>query len=359
MMKKILLIFFVVLNSYVYSQKIKYISKIEKANLNDFENTLVYSLPKTVIKIQVKLSYIVTIPGDYCLYAEDLLGIKNVPTVITKEWKIDSLILSYSFEADQSETYIVKFSNNTIPPDYFTLLNNGFIVNLNYKIFNNKIDLKNPDIKPQLYLNPTFEPFKTNIIDTTYRVVLKDSILVKVPVVKFRSEKKTIEERAHNAAEIISKIRRRKFEMITAEDEPLAQEGSLRYAFSELNKFESKYLELFIGHKDTQRFELSFYYVPVDSVMDKEVTLFYFSKEKGISSNKEQNSVPVLLSITNIPNADNVKSFSNKINTNSKCLFYKIPSTCTVSLKIDEQYILNNKIPIFQYGYILPYGLLK
>ena len=91
-MKYLALIIGIVMIVPVYGQR-----KKDEPVTPAFTEGVVYSLPSTGIRVKVKAVKETFIPGPYAVFADQLLGIKNVKNRPSVNWAIEEVEISYSF----------------------------------------------------------------------------------------------------------------------------------------------------------------------------------------------------------------------------------------------------------------------
>jgi len=230
------------------AQKKNYVTNIKSMSSLD-NNAAIYALPKTILVITAEAIRTTVIPGPFHKYADKYLGIENVPDREITEWDISDIKIDIYQEAD---------------PDYFFTVSNKRIKNLNHILsglaedslilypdrffkkhsfsepdtsYDDKIHYRDLSIKRNLELNN----------DTTYKSVFRDSVYVKIPVIKQQLVRKSAEEKAEEAANYIIKIRKRKFKLFSGQYDYMPEGEALEVAVKELEKLENEYLSLFTG----------------------------------------------------------------------------------------------------------------
>ena len=320
---------------------------------------LYYFLPRTVIRVDVVVTEKNILAGPYAEFTEEMLGIKGASVLDKYEWTLDSIgIIGFS-EPDPSAIYAVQIRNNEWLNSFLKLSKAGLLFEPSARIdSSNNTSYRNDLMFTQIAEEYSMQSFVSESFDTLYKTILKDSLYIKLPVLKPKIAAKTMHERAKEASDVIFKIRQRKFELILSEDEAFPEEKVLKHALGELQKLENSYLQLFTGKIVSKQRTVSYFYIPeLDSVI-KERELFYFSKQKGILNRLDENTEPIVLGIKTDGRADGVKSWLNSLPTdNKKLLIYRIPESANVSLKKSGQLIVSKKLLISQLGVAVPFVL--
>ena len=109
--------------------------------------------------------------------------------------------------------------------------------------------------------------------------MLRDSVYVRIPIIKSKSELKTMRDKAREAADVILKIRQRRIDIVSSDEETLPEEKSYKLALSEMKTIEEEYLTLFNGKEVNQQFTSWFSITPNDNNLEKQTDIFYFSQQ--------------------------------------------------------------------------------
>jgi hypothetical protein len=338
--------------------------KIDIANIRNMnnldDNNAIYALPKTILNITAEAERTTTIPGPYYKFAEKYLGIQNVPEEKTTEWDISDIKIDIYQEADPEYFFSVsnKRSNNLnhilsgLAGDSLILYPNRFFKKHSFSepdtSFNNKIHFRDLSVKHNLQL--------TN--DTTYNSVFKDSIYVEMPVIKQQLVRKSLEEKAEEAASYIIKIRKRKFKLLSGQYDYMPEGEALAVAVKELDKLENEYLSLFTGKEYVDYFKKTFQYIPDNTRKISKEILYRFSDTEGFIDSKETRGKLVIIEIKDMDKTiyfEKVNVPDEKILTGSYVLA-RLPDLADIRILIGDKILNVTKVPVFQYGSIVPYS---
>jgi|AntAceMinimDraft_17_1070374.scaffolds.fasta_scaffold03689_5 hypothetical protein len=304
---------------------------------------LYYALPQTVITVDVIVERTNKIKGPYANFAEKYLGLKDVIKKNSNSYQLTDVDINSYSERDPSQFYFIELGNNICKKNRMFLLGldeSGLICNVNdnsesishtHIISKKKKVLEQPD-KNFRYLaeNNLFEK-----IDTIIKRVRIDTITVKKRFFKKKIVKKTLEQKAKDAADFLDKIRESRYNLITGFDEVNYQKSTLEYMSKELDKLENEYLTLFTGYTLTEIIKYKFTYMPQKNGNFESTTLFKFSSEKGILNIGDENGEKVNINIDRTADTQVIDVF-NTVNEKSKekkhGLYYRIPEYAKVSV---------------------------
>ncbi len=357
-MKKILLCFFVfiaVMPNKISGQFVDYIAKLDKANPNTNEAVCVYALPRSIFQITVYGNKNSIIAGPYASYANQLLSIKNAYTENSEYWTIDSIHIQLISEADPEQYYVFKPGKKFDFNWYSQILKTGVITLAHHTICHNETLSVNEINGNQLESSiPTIIPNLSQYNDTIYKTVIKDSLLIRIPVVKQKTDLKSAYDKAVDLSNIIFKIRQRRFELIMSEDETLPEEASLKFVLSELHKLEQEYLSLFTGRNIQQPFRYITYYIPNPKISENQIEIFRFSEKNGISDRNDPTALPVCITIQRENVTNTLANYSQIFSrTQKNMLFYRVPDIANVSITLKTLELLNTRVKVFQYGTVV------
>jgi hypothetical protein len=342
--------------------QVENIASIDKAIIKPTDKIALYALPKTVLVVQSYITRDEVIAGPYCQYAKELLGM-DVAMQNSVSWKIDSIKIVPSQIIDASQIYVVKFgktvdysrlkqlsADNMIifPLENFSNLNQSDTISLSHQPGNSR------STNFRLFISL---PNTTITSDTTYKIVRKDSLLIRVPVVKQKSETKSEYEKAKDAVNFIFHLRQRKVELILSEDDPLpANEKSLQLAISEINNLEDEYFKLFVGHTQSKSVVYTTCYIPNAKIKDQKAELFRFSSLKGISDSNDLGAYPVFITIEDENYLSTLKDYQTALSSfQPNYIYYRIPDFASVTVTSKDKILGKAQVPIFQYGAMIPF----
>ncbi len=339
-----------------------YVTNVQDLTQMD-KDAFIYALPRTVINAEVTAVRHITVPGPYHEYADELLGIKDVPHVEQTVWTIDHVKLSDHAEADPDYYYSVKDpGSDLLKNGIFQLTKNGLIIDAsNVGLFSDKLETPSDEVGSVPFLDLSV---KRNIIhqnDTIYKKVIRNNAVVKVPMISKQWTKKTLEEKAEEAANFIIKLRKRRFKMLTGQSETIPGGEGMNVAVQELNDLEADYLSLFIGKTTEEDFTRTFQVVPEANRQLTRTVLFRFSESNGFFEPNETNGKPVVIEITDRGTTKSLEHLAYPYSGASaqNVLFYRIPDRADVRLIYGSSVLAEADMNVYQHGAVVPYILGK
>ncbi|UCH14657.1 MAG: DUF4831 family protein [Bacteroidales bacterium] len=359
-MKRIPVFFVLVLIiTFCEAQKKTYIANIKNLNVLD-NNAAIYALPKTVLNITAQASRTTIIPGPYYEYADKYLGIQNVTERRTTQWNITDIQINVCQEADQEYFFTlgnIRFKAadqilSGLAEDSLILLPDRFFKKYSFSepdtSYGNRIYYTDLSVKRNFYLSN----------DTAYKKVFRDSVYVNMPVIKQKPVRKTLEEKAEEAANYIIKIRKRKFKLMSGQYDYMPEGEALEVAVKEMEKLESEYLSLFTGKKYIDNYKKTFQYIPDNTREISKEVLFRFSGTEGFIDPRQAKGKLVIIEIKDM----NRTMYFDELNINSSgsltgnYVLVRLPDLADIRVLIGEKILNESKVPVFQYGSMVPFS---
>jgi hypothetical protein len=325
-------------------------------------NGYVYSIPMTTIKVEAEIITTHIIRGPFYRYAEKNMGIRNVPQESSVRWDLGSVRLETVTESDPEFYYLIRpVSGNPDLTGFFKLCNEGLIVDLLQQGKTEDLVFSPGTETDQLFFKDV--SINSNVLlssDTLYKTIMTDSTFIKVPVLRDQLIVRTIDEKAREAADLIFKLRKRRFHMISANYDIMPQGVAMEHALRELEELEKEYLSLFIGKKYTDRETLSFYLTPDPGKEYEILELFEMSRYNGLTSMPTPGSETVSIKVKQEGKTRLLKGETGMsrapVLTNS--LYYRVPDMAAVEVSYGEKILIHDRIPVYQYGAVLSLPLM-
>lgn len=329
---------------------------------------LFYSLPRSVVSIDMEVGKTKNIPGPYARYASRFLGLDDVISSASEKYEIKSVNISSFFEPDPDQIYYVRIPDDMLQCAYLGLTEAGLIAAIN----------KTPGIDDMQYAYEYTKDFKKteslasfnyfmdiNLmerIDTIIRYEFEDTAVVQRQTFRRSMVEKSTEQRAREAAEHILEIREKKFDLITGFQEIPYTKDALEFMHTELSKLENDYLALFTGITSYSTMRYRFIHRPSKEDAGKQHILFHFSENDGVISNADvdmdlQNTKPVILLYQP---ANATKSLAQLQQqrlpttpfTPAKGLHYRIPDYADIDILFGAEPRAKSRMLISQFGVI-------
>jgi hypothetical protein len=311
-----------------------------------------YSLPRTVVKIEVKIDRIENYKGPYADFALRFLGLKNVVAANSIDYKISDITITTYPEPDPDQYYFVEMGDKISKGEksgILSLNDAGVILGTmpeNIDTVSKTVHRSDRDESPADADKDAFgELFKYSAdvsvfekVDTIIRKINIDTMTVERQYYKRTMVEKSPEQKAKEAADFISKIKDNRFNLISGTQEVNYNKETLEFMDTQLKTMEKEYLKLFTGVSLHKSLNFSYKYIPIPNQINTEIPIFKFLKSKGIIDLDEQGGKVVTIKIQRVGNTNTVANYLKKAEKDNKILgfSYRIPELARVTVKLDE-----------------------
>ncbi len=301
---------------------------------------LVYCLPSTSIVLEVEAEKTTFYAGPYARYASKYLGVEakqkdGATTEVTAIKVIPCL------EADQSARYTIDPANNSTA--FLQLTAQGLIsTGSNVGVASDwrfavggKADFSDKGVTSNLTSEST----------TLYRNVKNSANYNKVAIQQNMVVTKSLDERAKEAANMIFDLRKKRFEIITGDTDASYTGEAMGAALEEITRLEKEYLSMFIGYSETQTQKMRYDIVPeADKTM---YIAFRVSQSAGLVPADDMTGKPYMLNLVPQPIGE-VPESGRKYK--GEVAHYRIPAICDLKITDGVNVLLQNRIPVYQFG---------
>lgn len=324
--------------------------KIDNNTSPQTKEGIFYSLPRTVVKVEVTIDRVENYKGPYADYALRFLGLKNVVPANTIEYKIGEISITTSAEPDPDQYYFIELGEKISKGEkagILSLTDAGVILGT----LNDGSDsaasgmVKSLPAPAEGERDAFGELFKYSAdvsvfekVDTIIRKFNIDTMTVERQYYKRTMVEKSPEQKAKEAADFISKIKDNRFNLISGYQEVNYNRETLEYMDTQLKTMEKEYLKLFTGISVHKTLTFSYKYIPIPNQINTEIPIFKFLKTKGIVDLDEPGGKVVTIKIQRVGNTTSVANYLRKAEKETKTqgFSYRIPEVALVTVKLDE-----------------------
>ncbi len=341
------------------------LSHAKNANPGQQEG-VVYSLPRTTIKIDFIIEKNQRLKGPYSEFADKMLGISDVISSNEVQYSIVDAVITTLSEPDPEASFFLTFDEKSSRDGISTLVNllpDGILSSYGIpdngesnRVFIEKELINAPDQQRFTYYA---ERNLYQRIDTLVRKITIDTTVIRRNILQSSWVDRSPEQKARSAADFIQKIRESRFNLITGYQE-INYGSSIAYMDNQLQKLESEYLSLFLGAENKRLIEQTIYFTP-DSQADGFVTVAKFSEQNGVSGS-EGRGENIQLQFIKSGNTSKIAG----INANSiesvrinNSLIYRTPEIVDLNLSFKGKSITSVRLSINQLGVFLVAPITK
>lgn len=325
------------------------VTSVSSRSVKPEKNGVFFSLPRKIIKVSVTVKEIENMKGPYAEYAQQLMGISNPIMQNTKEYELIDIKMETLVEPDPEQIFFIEIDDKSSKDEKnfsVNLTSNGIIRSINgissakeaqlikeeYKVITQE-DLFSMSVNPSLYRK----------VDTIIRIVTVDTNTVKKRFFNTYFEEKSTEIKAREAADMVSRIREGRFNLLTGYQETNYSPETMKYMDEKLQLMDQEYISLFKGLKTEMLNTYTFYLIPDPNKLNQVVCKF--SKESGISEAIDNKGREVILNIRRSGTLMQMPNWaSSAVDARSTLIPYRIPEMVRLSVNYlgkiyDEQLI--------------------
>ena len=300
--------------------------------------TVTYSLPQTTVTVEVDAVQESFFAGPYAAYAKRFLGIDVRETDAARSY-VKEVRLVTRVEADPQARYSVDTKG---VEDRFLALTSQGLVSFQDKLEAGDLVWRfNPQPEADFGAKGVTSQTKTET-RTIWKEVETDTAFVRVPVEEAHQIQKTPEMKAQEAADMVLKARRERFNISTGNTDATFSGEALGAAIAELDRVEKEYLTLFTGYTVSREQSGSFDIVPSGST--RKYTAFRLNGKEGIVTD----GAGTVYSLEFSP--EEVSDPQAALRDTKNVVHYRIPAVCSVRLTTGGRTLFESRIPVYQLG---------
>ncbi len=290
---------------------------------------LTYTLPKTGLRFKIAAEKTVKKRGDFYLYSERYLGLKDVITEDGEQWRIKRIDVEPFGLANPRETFEILAGSSASTP-LIHLSEDGVLLSVNTQTLT-PIETLQKSMSPQ---------GKPKEVPYTEEMLLANSSA----------------KMAQEAATYIYRLRESRTALLSADLNTLPPDGEA-YAMSleRIDALEEQFLSLFKGQETSTCVTEVIEFIP-EVVKDKDV-LFRFSSFNGLVDKDDLSGSPIFISMK----AAVSDTSSSSAPSDAAGIYYKRPALVTVKIFEGNAEVLSQDIPMGQFGslQVLPSHMLQ
>lgn len=338
-------------------------------NQADPEGYLTYSLPSTVLVLDVEAVCENFYAGPYAAYAEKYLGI-TVPQEDKQTCQLKSIKMVPYVEPDHSERFSINVPKGDVDASFLKLSSAGLIsfgdggfggeTAWHFPVAG-KSDFSDKGVSSNL-MSESATLYRNNDAGSRYsEMMVQQEVVVE----------KSLEKKAAEAAQKLLDAREERYKIVVGDTDATYSGEALQAAIDELTRLEKEFLTLFVGYTQTQIQKVRFEVMPQAGEMQKYVA-FRLSDNYGLVPSDNISGKPILLEVipqefakTDLAKAEETaaaeaqaqleatgKAPKSKAPAEKQQVlaYYRIPAICTVNVKNGDELLLQSRVPIYQLG---------
>ncbi|MGM9837784.1 MAG: DUF4831 family protein [Paludibacteraceae bacterium] len=306
------------------------IASLNAQLIQENDLALVYYMPETQLVFDVEYTEETLEAGPFFLFAEKYLGTDDVIQEDQTLYTLTDIQAKTRTVPDLTRAYKVT-PEKGISLQLLSLTDKGLLYGYNVG----------------RYYAPK-KPKETPETTTKPRVRRPDIM----PLMEEQIAAATLKAKAEGAAKQIYRIRETRMYILSGEVDNAPADGkAMELVLKELDKQERKLTELFTGKRTIKRLHQTFTYIPTKS---EEVALFYFSGEKGITTQEDASGTPVLLTIAAHKQVMTAGGSIGKKAPHPSQIYYNLPGSADYAINYEDRLLVERSLPIAQFGISVP-----
>ncbi|MGC9151612.1 MAG: DUF4831 family protein [Microbacter sp.] len=288
---------------------------------------ITYSLPKTVIVVQIQAVKTIRLVGPYYQYTERYLGTRDVITKNSVQWSVQDVKILTKPVPDEQNTFFIK-PDPASSASYVALTPNGLLCGLNVP--------SETIAAPADHSSATPTPVTPNL--EFNNLILTEDLL----------QANSIARMAEVAAKQIYNLRDSRISLITGNLDKVPDGSALKEMLAQMDKSENDLMELFVGKTVTIPTTVTFEIIPAQEVNNE--VLFRLSNENGVVGRGDLSGQPYYLNVKDITSP---KPSSGADRGGDNALFYRVPGKALITL-VDPSgnVIAKSSVTMAQFGAI-------
>jgi len=323
-----------------------------------------YILPKTEFIIEISLAKTEQLKGPYAGLANKYLGLNNVITENSTQYKISGIKVTPSETDDEKQIYFID-NPHKLFRSLKMLRRLGFV----HRIINEKVDGLSDSTDFSTFINNNKTESKypdifryyadANLfmkVDTIIETVKQDTQFVEKKIVKSSMIEKSIEQKAKETADYIIKLRENKYNLIAGTGEVNYQKESLEYMFTQLENMESEYMKLFTGITLEKNLVYRFKITPGDNDSIMHYDICHFTASNGITRQNQGDTPGIFLNLNRRHILAEIGIYLEKaktLNVKNEALIYRVPEYSDISVMEGNMEIYRRTYPVWQIGSLM------
>ncbi|MFO7615608.1 MAG: DUF4831 family protein [Bacteroidales bacterium] len=259
---------------------------------------VVYTLPRSVVEVELFITKTQQVPGPLAAYARDYLGLQEVVTKASVAYTLEGAELLVMTEPDPDRVYLIEKEEKSTGEIWLAFGKSGQPVKME-RFFKETKPTGFEAWGDPIFLTPHSdqlfskysESSKREVIDTIIRKVSVDTLIMEQTIFKRSMVGFTDKEKAEEAVDKINQIEQDKYNLLVGYQETAYSGEALEFMFNKLEEEQIEYRKLFTGVVIKERYAVKFFVTPNPALEGQTYQLTGFSKTNGVVATDAQNAV--------------------------------------------------------------------
>ncbi len=301
--------------------------RVNAVRANEFG--VIYSLPKTSFVIELLVKKTTYSRGDFYSYAQNYLAVDNPVTEDRVIHTLESIEIINKGIPDKNNSFMVEFRPKSVEP-FVYLREDGLIVSINSE----------PENVPE---TERLIPASETNIENPRRYFSQETLMAG-----------SIAKQAELVARQIFDLRRNRNDILSGEAVNMPPDGNAyNVVMDEINRQEKALTELFSGSISIEYFVESYYIIPENNNINREI-IARFSEKLGPIDADNLAGDPIYLSIKRTTpeiqmqlSERDIQRLENKL---SEGIVYNIPGKGELTVELNNKTLKSIEVDVVQFG---------
>lgn len=315
------------------------------------QGSVIYSLPRTSVRVNVKVRRSTFTAGPYAAFAQKYLGI-DAKRSDSRSYEIEEVSLSSSVEADPGVEIAINLGNaKNATANFLNFTRSGLVVAPGYFSSSasrsvNFVEKRDGRIGESQAVSNLGK--KTTML---YKSVTKeDGTIDRIEVPQTQIVEKSLEQKAEETAELIFRLRQKRLDILTGDTDANYSGEALGAAMKEISRLEKQYLSLFTGKTAVDYQRGAYEVVPDPKNAKQTYVAFRLSDTQGLVSADNVSGRPVYLDFSSTESKIDGKVSEADILNSKGRIIYRTPVVSVVKLLDAQRVIGQCRVPVYQFG---------
>lgn len=312
----------------------------------------IYALPQTAFQIDVVVMQNREVKGIYADYAAKLLGLNNIITQNKTTYTLKNVTVTPVTVPDEDYIFAVELSTAQKKRHFLNELYEKQVTTVQNAPYPTH-DFGSQPIPDffRFYSDLAYTEQENNYVETQ----IVDGVVRQVPASRVQKVTKTNDQKAQEAADMIDKIRKDRYALLTGEQEVAYQPEALSRMIDELNELEKNYIGLFAGFTVSDEVH---YQVILEPGQTNITPAFSFTTNGGFSTETANSADSYYLAIVpqySTAPANTFASEQKNVKNYAEPKGYRIRRAmpCDVALNHGHDVVFSvGTCPVYQFGKI-------
>ena len=316
---------------------------------------VLYSLPRTVLVVDIEYTRTDEIPGPYASLSQELLGMDQVIAERRTLFSLEDAGISSYVEPDPGQLFMVEMDEKASEAVWMEFSRNGLLAGAHW-MEEEQLEagpwMKDHGV-PAIETRESFPFYKEaslkEVVDTITRVVTFDTLTYREKILKRLMVKQTDREKATEAAAMIHDIGQDQYTLLVGYQETAYEYEAIRYMYDQLEAQRRNYLQLFIGITRTEKRTARYFIVPEEGMLGTQHVIAGFSSESGMLPAGEGEDIVLAIETKGLASIIG-STFPPAAAAAATGFSYRVPETCRVSVEMRKEVLYQTSMVINQAG---------